>query len=118
MAKNKVVRDTKAVNVAEGAPIPPGNAPPKDNAPAPPDSWKKSKRVKRQEGGLKPTASQADASVGAATEMQESTTWVDDFGSKAPDPKVLANNLVTASQWRDAWVLASKWLAYCVFRPS
>jgi len=45
--------------------------------------------------------------------MQESTTWVDDFGSKAPDPKALAANLLTASQWRDAWVLANNWLAYC-----
>jgi hypothetical protein len=45
--------------------------------------------------------------------MQSSTTWVADFGSNAPDPKVLAANLTTASSWRDSWSIAVAWAAYC-----
>jgi hypothetical protein len=67
----------------------------------------------RPKEGLKPTTAQTDAAAGAATEMRDSSTWVDDFGSKAPDPTTMANNLATASEWRDAWVVARTWLAYC-----
>ncbi len=112
MKTKKVVKANHAVNGTEAQALPVGNPPPKVNAPAPPKSWTKSKRVRPKEG-LKPTASQTDAVAGAAIEMRESTTWVDDFGSKAPDPTSTADILVTASQWRDAWVTASKWVAYC-----
>jgi hypothetical protein len=104
---------TNETSTTEGAALPIAYMPPKVGAPGTPTGWAKSKWVKPREG-LRPTSTQADAAAPAAAELEKSTTYVDDFGSKAPPVSQIAPNLVTASQWRDEYVSAKNWLAYVI----
>jgi hypothetical protein len=114
-AKKKVVvnGDTATQTSTETAALPLANPPPTVGAPATPTGWKKSKWVSPKEG-TRPTATQVEAAAPAAAELQKSTTYVADFGANAPPAAQVAQNLVTASKWRDEWSKAKDWLDYCV----
>jgi hypothetical protein len=103
-----------AATVPQTPPVtPPGEMPPAVGAPAPPEGWKATptkgrgralgSRLKRVQG-----ASQA----AAAKELATSTTYVSDFGSRAPSPTVLGFLLSNAAAWRAIWDGATQFLAY------
>ena len=102
---------TQATTATNGA-LAPGLPVPKVNAPPVPAGWKKTKWPKPK-GGLRPKRAQIANLTGSAGELQKSKTYATDFGNKAPDPQVLATSMTTASGWRDSWVAAKEWLAFC-----
>jgi hypothetical protein len=110
--KKKTTKPAVSTATTETEGLPPGYPPPTVDAPPVPAGWKKAKWPSGQ-AGLRPKKAQVANFAGTAAELQKSTTWVEDFGNKAPDPDVIASSLVTASGWRDSWVKAVAWLAYC-----
>lgn len=92
--------------------LPPGNSPPSVNAPAVPKGWKK-RTWPKPKAGTRPKRAQVENTAGAIGELTSSTSYVQDFGNKAPDPQAIAASLANASGWRDSWAAAQAWLAYC-----
>jgi hypothetical protein len=99
--------------VAAAAPVtPPGDLPPAVGAPATPADWVPAPRKKRGARGLRPKAVQVTNAEAAAKEITASTTYVADFGSRAPAAPQVAFVVTNAVKWRDTWQAAKKFFAY------
>jgi len=91
------------VSVLQAAPTPPT-----EHAPAVPTNFDLTQRVGRG-AGIWPTLATLAAPM--ATEVQSSSTFADDFGSKV-DQAGFAQTLAYAAAWRAEWEAAKDWLLY------
>ena len=91
---------------------PPGDMPLPARAPAPREGWQRTKK-KRGARGRRLQAVQATNAVAAANELATSTTYVEDFGTRAPSAEIVSFLILNAAEWRDAWAEAEKFSAYC-----
>jgi hypothetical protein len=99
--------------VAAAAPItPPGDMPPAVGAPAPPDGWVPAPKKKRGAQGLRPKGVQITGAQAAAKELTQSSTYVADFGSRAPAAAQVAFVVTNAAKWRDTWQASKKFFEY------
>jgi hypothetical protein len=82
--------------------------PPAVRAPIPPPNVDLTQKVGH---GLGVGATMATLAATAATEIEESPTFAEDFGRRG-DPAVFAQTLAYAAAWRDEWERAQNWLKY------
>jgi hypothetical protein len=83
---------------------------PTTGAPAPPDDYVPSKLAKGKRA--QPAAALVTAAAAAAPEIGGATTYVTDFGAKAPDQANLAANLAFAAGWSGEYTKAQNWFGY------
>jgi hypothetical protein len=99
--------------VAAASPItPPGDLPPAVGAPAPRAGWEPSPKKKGSPKGLRPKGVQATNAPAVAKELTQSTTYVADFGTRAPAAAQVAFVVTNAAKWRDTWEGARRFFVY------
>jgi hypothetical protein len=104
---------TLATSAAASPPItPPGDMPPAVGAPPTPDDWEPAPGKKRGGKGQRPKGVQISGAVAAAKELAKATTYVEDFGNRAPPAAQVAFVVTNAAKWRATWQGAKKFLAY------
>ena len=100
--------------VRGSAPItPPGDLPPAAGGIAePPDGWVPAPPKGRRVRGLRPKGAQISDAVAAADELGKSSTYVEDFGSRAPAAAQVAFVVTNAAQWRSTWQASKRACEY------
>lgn len=91
---------------------PPGDLPPAIGVPEPRAGWEPSPKRGRARTGLRPKAAQAANAAAVAKEITESTTYVADFGSRAPAAAQVAFVVTNAAKWRETWQAARRFFVY------
>jgi hypothetical protein len=110
MAKKKIVTNVGSESVSNGASDPGARAPAKGAILKPPTDWKPAKVGRGN--GARPKGGQAANAATAGQELTTSTTYVEDFGSKAPSQTQLAHLMAGAGAWRGQWVASKRYTAY------
>lgn len=91
---------------------PPGDLPPATGAPATPKGWVPATKKRGGPIGLRPKTTQIANAVSAAKELASSTTYENDFGTRAPPAAQIAYVVTNAAKWRDLWQGAKAFFAY------